>query len=220
MRLVGVLLSKCVWQAGACCYIVAWPKVKVTLSDNHYSLQKTDLSTNRIKWEAELSYEFEENTWKEMYKKVMKLTLSTKLRFFQYRIINRHLFTNVRLVKWDTKVSHLCTFCQNSPETILHIFVHCKVVIKFWGLLFKWLYHFCFIPIKIEPQAIIFNNYKTAFSDLINSIVLITKHYIYVQRCLGKELKFIELIQKISFYKKIEHLAARGTKKLEKVKYK
>ena len=76
----------------------------------------------------------------------------------------------------------LCIFgCQN-PEGIRHLFCDCPVVVKLWQALREWLYYFCYVETMFEPFEVIFNMYKDAFPDMVNSIMLITKYYIYGQR--------------------------------------
>ena len=46
-------------------------------------------------WDRELGLEINPDDWKNMYPMIMKCTKSTKLRFFQYRLLNRRLVANV-----------------------------------------------------------------------------------------------------------------------------
>ena len=177
---------------------------------------KTNNRNVRNRWEQLLNQEIRDQVWEKMYKTVISLTLSTKLRFFQYRIMNMYLTTNVTVAKWDRNIKPNCTFCQEHEETTMHLFVTCDQVQKLWKSLFRWLDYFCYVNLDIEPVSIIFNCYKVSFSDMINTIVLITKYYVYAQRTLGNKLNFKELIAQISQYKRIEEISARSSGKSEK----
>ena len=71
------------------------------------------------------------------------------------------------------------------------------------------LYHFCFTELELEKYVIIFNTYKDSFSSLVNMIILITKSFLYVKRCLQETPQFIKLINYIAQYKKIEYFASK-----------
>ena len=81
----------------------------------------------------------------KFYKQTGRLTLSTKLRSFQYRLINFAIVTNVQLCKWKVKDSPKCTFCNDKEETYLHLFAQCQTVHNYlWMPLQKWLNYFLF----------------------------------------------------------------------------
>ena len=50
--------------------------------------------------------------WEKIYLLPFKTTLHTKLREFQYKILNRILYTNVMLFKFKIVDSPLCYFCE------------------------------------------------------------------------------------------------------------
>ena len=178
---------------------------------------KAKLKTQRPKWELELSTEITDKRWSEVYRKTMRLTLCTKLRFFQYRLLNGYLLTNDRVSKWDKEVTPYCQFCGNDNiETPYHIFVRCTVVKRFWECLKRWLYHFCFLPVEFNDREIILNEYKDSFPDLVNTLILIAKYYIYAQKCLKKPINFHQYIGRVVKFKKIEFEVAKKRKQIVK----
>ena len=52
---------------------------------------------------------------------------------------------------------------------------------------------------KITFTFILFHTYGDCFSEMVNTIVLITKQYIYKTKCAQKELNFTELITQIHY---------------------
>ena len=182
---------------------------------------KRDNLEARLKWEERLLYEIPTKKWLNLYKETKKLTLCTKLRFFQYRLMNNYLITNCRMSKWSKNVSPLCTFCQKEDETVIHLLCLCPMVKKLWEALKRWLYYFCFLPFAQSDYEILFNQYKDSFPDMVNVIILITKQYIYAQRCLNNKLNFNSLLHKIVRYRNAEvKLAKKDSKLYEKIKYK
>ena len=181
------------------------------------------LKTNRIKWEELLQIEIDDKVWSELYRKVCKLTPCTKLRYFQYKFLNGYLTTNSTVAKWDKETKSECTFCKKTDETLHHIFCECEVVIKLWKCLARWLDHFCGWWIDFSPEVIVLLSYKDSFPEMINSIILITKYYVYVQKCKGSDLNFQGLIHHLVKYKNVEMEAVKrvgNPKLIKKVEYK
>ena len=56
--------------------------------------------------------------WKEIYSLAFNVTLDTNLRAFQYRLLNRIVFTNDKLFKFKLVDSPSCTFCKTSEESL------------------------------------------------------------------------------------------------------
>ena len=171
----------------------------------------------RNKWEIILQKEVSDNEWQNLIINTNKITISTKLRAFQYRLINFGLPTNVTLQKWNMLTNANCTFCkiEDQEETYLHLFCKCSIVRqKRWVPLTRWLDYFCFAEVDIEdPYAMLFNRFKGCFANMINTILLIAKYYIYVKRCLKEDLRFIELTTMITQYKNIEAYIAKKNQK-------
>ena len=181
--------------------------------------KKIDDKVNRLKWERDLNCEISDKNWEGIHCSTIKLTKCTKLRYFQYRITNRYLTTNMTVSKW-ANVDQKCGFCKDKVESIEHLFVNCIKVKKLWQALAKWLNYFCFIPFTVEPYPVIFNDYKCEYADMVNTIVLLTKHYIYVQKCYNEPLSFVGFIRKITQYKNMEIFNSKKHGNILKVQYK
>ena len=101
-------------------------------------------------------------------------------------------------------------FVKKERETVTHMLITCEVVKKaIWLPLIKWLDYFCYIQMNLDVYEIIFNNYKDSFSTLVNSIIVLTKQYIYATRCLGNKLSFTQLTVKIHDLREIEKMIAK-----------
>ena len=70
--------------------------------------------------------------WERIYSLHFKVTLDTKLREFQYKILHRICYTNDMLFKFRIVDSPLCYFCGEEIETLEHFFFHCERVRTFW----------------------------------------------------------------------------------------
>ena len=77
--------------------------------------------------------------WKRVYLLSFRTTLETKLREFQFKILNRIVFTNEKLFRFDMAESDKCAFCQTEVESIEHLLFSCKICSVFWKHVFSWL---------------------------------------------------------------------------------
>lgn len=117
-----------------------------------------DMSVLSILWNNDLRVKTEEEDIKKILKRNRKITVSEKLRFFQYRLVTRTIKTNVHVSKWKDITPH-CTFCQTIPETVPHLFFECGHVRKIWQLLARWLKHFHKFDVKFTLEIVIFNDF-------------------------------------------------------------
>ena len=78
------------------------------------------------KWATDLNATLPQDTFSCYFQNIHKCTISTKLRDFQYRLLNQAVITNTHLFKWKIIQTDLCTFCEEQPESILHLLVKCK----------------------------------------------------------------------------------------------
>ena len=60
------------------------------------------------------------------------VTVNTKLRVFQYKILNNILFVNKMLFKLRKIESPLCSFCKAEDETFMHLFDRCRKTSILW----------------------------------------------------------------------------------------
>ena len=143
------------------------------------------LRLNDAFWKTLLKCVFSTHTfqldWEKIYLLPFKTTLDTKLREFQYKILNRILYTNKMLFKFKKVDSPLCDFCEKELETIEHLFFHCTKVSMFWNDLKSVLDSFN-ITIRFDIMNVLFGILDTDnISILVNYIILESKYFIY--RC-------------------------------------
>ena len=66
--------------------------------------------------------------WERVYLLSFRTTLRTKLREFQFKILNRIVFTNEKLFRFDMAESDKCALCQTTEvESIEHLLFSCKI---------------------------------------------------------------------------------------------
>ena len=78
--------------------------------------------------------------WKRVYLLSFRTTLETKLRGLQFKILNRIVFTNEKLFRFDMAESDKCAFCQTEVESIEHLHFSCKYPLFFGNIIvLSWL---------------------------------------------------------------------------------
>ena len=174
-----------------------------------------------LKWRSELGQDFCERIldFGKKHMDIYKVTNITKYRSFQYRLLQRGLITNVQLFKWGITTSNNCTVCKENRETMLHLFVECHQVKDLWRNVFKFVedYFNVYIDLdRIEPKDIVLNTVYSKPSHIGNFICLLTKQFIYKQRCLKGTLYFPILKSMILLTQNIEKYIAIKNDRMQK----
>ena len=173
----------------------------------------------KIIWEKELNRTITEEEWEKLLGNTKMITKSTKLRYFQYKILRRIVTTNVNRAKWDKQVQEQCYFCNEEKEVISHLFWECKITKKFLHVVRRWIRYFIVKNFDWNYELLMFNNYTGDQKELINTFILETKRYIYVTKCLEEKLTIRKLLTNINTTCKIEKIIAMkhgNMKKFEK----
>ena len=105
---------------------------------------KIDNNKIKIQWELDTGKEMYDSIWDNLIHDVFSLTNCTKLRYFQYRLINRTLTTNIQRNRWDNNISPLCSFCKSKEESYVHLLYSCDKVLPIWKSLKKMVRLFLF----------------------------------------------------------------------------
>lgn len=135
------------------------------------------------RWEQIFRINREEVNWQYIFKLPRKLTLDAQLRIFQYKILHRTLPSNSLLHKYQLRDNPLCDVCDNIIENIEHLFHLCPTINELWYDIADWLYPLIDIYQYINTENIILGIYLENNLYLENTILLILKRYIYINKC-------------------------------------
>ena len=142
--------------------------------------------------------------WKLIYRIPRIATLETKIRIFQYKLLNNVLYLNKKLFQFGIISQSKCSFCELYDETPHHIFYECTYAQNLWNRLRLHLSEKVALPV-LNPQSAIFG-----FTDvygrnylLVNHLLLIFKYNVYNSRvnntlsfqnlnCVISQIKYIE----------------------------
>ena len=151
-----------------------------------------------------------------LFENIKGITLCTKLRSFQYRLLNNAVLTNKRLFKMKEVDTEYCTFCNMHVETVVHVLWECTTAQHLWNNVKQWVSQKTGKNVVFTLDNVILNNVTKNPIDSINMICLIVKQYIYSSRCLKIIPNFQNLKQKIIEYHNVEKYLAMSKGKLEK----
>ena len=91
------------------------------------------------KWSESLLEEISEVNLSQSFKKIDKDIDFTYVRYLQFRLLHRRIFTNELLYRMKIVDSPECPLCDNIPETIEHAFLECQKIHSLWRQIEVWL---------------------------------------------------------------------------------
>ena len=142
---------------------------------------------------------------KQAFKKCYTTTKIIKYRSFQYRLLHNAILLNNRLSHMGITQTPLCSFCKTEIETIKHFFVECKITKKIWNDINKYLKQVHDTQIEINAPTIILNDCEDGdIYDIRHLYILITKQFLYREKCMQKKPNAASVIAEIEFIHKIE----------------
>ena len=70
--------------------------------------------------------------WASIYMFPRMVTVESKLRIFQYKVINNILHLNDRLYQMGTVQTPLCSLCKQEKKSVFHLLSQCRVTRQLW----------------------------------------------------------------------------------------
>ena len=162
-------------------------------------------SHNQQKWLKDCNEnDVEAINWREAYQLAAKYTKSTRIIEFQYKFLHRRISTNDFLTKIAVKDNPNCSFCNNEPEKLLHLFWSCPKVAFFWHCLSLNLTllhitpeHYTldiFVALGLKPDS-------SKNCQQINFLFLLARNYIWISKRRETSPKIAGFLQYLkSFY--------------------
>ena len=118
--------------------------------------------------------------WQNAYYLPFLCTRETKLRVFQFKFLHRRIATNDFLCKIDIKQVDSCSFCEETTETLVHLFWNCKYTQAFWKKLLEWMSQNI---VNLKDSALspflCLGLLENVSNVLLHHLLLIARHYIY-----------------------------------------
>ena len=122
--------------------------------------------------------------WKDVYILPRIVTNNTRLRDFQYKVLNNALYLNKHIFIFKLSDTKLCSFCNQEDETDINLFANCSKSKALWDRLKKHFKDTINLP-WLKAQSAIFGFLQTdkELILILNYLLLLFKYYWYVSRC-------------------------------------
>ena len=159
------------------------------------------------KWEKSLG-KIEYSDFVKYIRNIYSTTTCTKLPAFQYRFLVHAVITNIHLKYYKIRSNDNCSFCDVHQETYRHLVYECVKNQPLWDWIRK------VVKNEMRWDQIVFNNVTQNPKMKKNCLILITKHFIYRERCLGKECTIVGLKKYVRNYEQIEYQIAKQKGKI------
>ena len=156
----------------------------------------------------------DQKTWSSVYLLPASTTLDTKIRMFQYKILNNILYLNQRLYHMKLADSPLCSLCKREFETISRLFLRCESSKRLWAEIQKWSSHTITLPQLSEKIVYLGWFSNDPQTNLINHILLLYEYFLYSRRNDRGKVNFRAFKVYIRYVVKIEESIAKRKKNL------
>ena len=138
--------------------------------------------------------------------------MDSKLRVFQYKVLNNILYLKKSLYKMKLADTPVCTFCQREEETINHLLKECEYSKTLWNDIQNWLEGD--LP-NIKSQSVVLGFVERQFyGRMENFLLLLYKIFIYINKLSNKSVRFEGFKVYIKDIMKIEEKIASKNNKL------
>jgi len=131
--------------------------------------------------------------FKTVFRRLVKTTFDTRMRWFQWKILYRIIPTNRFLFQCKLSDSSLCSFCNQTEETISHLFWDCPIVQRIWFDLLNWMKsHFPHCDrMDLCQELVILGCKQNIVTDRVFDLcILLGKYSIFVSKIQGVTPKF------------------------------
>merc|ERR1712121_489204 len=114
--------------------------------------------------------------WNLAYLSPLKSCLSTKIRYFQYKLLHRILGVNTYTSRIGLTNNNLCSFCLTEEETIIHLFWDCTITKQFINDIQNDILH----NVNINCISFLFGTDENEL--YINFVFLYAKYFIFMKK--------------------------------------
>ena len=120
--------------------------------------------------------------WKNIYDVARITSRDTMSRMFQFKIFHNILYLNNALFKCNLSDSPLCSYCEQEPETVQHLFYKCQLSKKLWHEIQNFFISKLSLP-SLDLQSALFGFFDNPTNNYIpNNVLLIFKLTLYKHR--------------------------------------
>ena len=201
-------------------------KSKKGARDFYESLQADQKNNHIMKqsWNKDLNTFINEGQWNLIFRVCFKTLQNNSLIWFQLKILYRILGTNQYLHKIGLSDSPLCSRCNTTSESILHLLSQCNESRNFWISLENLIYKKIKFRIKFYDSNIIHGYLSIDQNNIpLNTLIITAKKYIFDSVTSKSRLhimafrhKFSDIYTEQSFVSKFSEQEAKFKKTWQK----
>lgn len=159
------------------------------------------------KWHEKLGTLLSTDLWNSSWKILAMSRVENKVKWLQTKILKGVVATNRQVNKFVQNVSPRCSFGCESEESTIHLFFQCPIIKALWEELQAFL-----IPaavLNITKIKILFGDNLGGFNTKENYLTLLTKWFIWRERCAKRTPNFNSLRTYLNIYIKNSHISAK-----------
>ena len=137
-----------------------------------------------------------------------------KLLEFQYKFLNKAVYTKRELLRMHLVDNDMCTFCNDASESLCHVYWDCSETQTFWKELESWINMYLSQNIVVTKYLIWFGvSYK---NPLLSLIIISAKRHINVCNIKGSTLNFKSYVKILKESFSVESFISNRDNTLEK----
>ena len=155
--------------------------------------------------------ESDEINWEKTHVNNFLCTISTRIRSFYFKLFHRAIGLNDFLYKIKRKDSPNCSFCNNAPETYVHLFVQCPSVQPIWEETLKAITQKSKKPLNVSIFEQMFGFDSDKF---LTYLFLLLKYYVYICKFQNKPPSFKGYKAYVTANKELEYSIAKRNNRL------
>jgi len=181
---------------------------------NILNTQDSNCANYQIKWHTILNKVFSIKEWRIINEICFHTINNNYIIWFQYRIIHRILGTKSYLFQINKAENPICNLCKLHDETIQHLLVECEYTQNLWQSVINWVRNKTEIFLQIVKQDKILGYFKNkTYKIPINTIIMVTKQYIFNNCQNNRPLNIYELQIKLNtIYQEEKYIAKLNNK--------
>ena len=147
------------------------------------------------------------------FESLYKVTNVTNLRDFQYRLLHKRIPTNRELKQWGIKQSDICNFCTEE-DGIQHTLFKCRHIHEIWMQWQKYILEKFGVILVVDFKMILTNNLVGKPKNIINTLALVLKQFIYWCKCQNVKASFQMYVNEIRLHEQYEYNYAKQNNKV------
>ena len=163
----------------------------VTSRKIYNSLIKDRISKPTSQSYFEIKLNKTEIDWSQIYLLPQTVSVETKTRAFQLKILHNILYLNQILYKIGLTEAPLCNLCGISEETTTHLFLNCLITANLWQTIQRKCSPFLTLPdVSLQSIWVFFSEPSDQNMMIKNQVLLSFKQFIYKHRADSPSVNF------------------------------